>query len=223
MGTAEISALAPGDVLHPDISDPTHEEVRPEMEIIHELKNLKAIDQIPWSDFNCCPPLIRDVPKHWVQSFAEAKHGVVTSLLKEFHSASSPERNLNLNRYWKLLAAIDGMIFHRPPRTRGGRKGQESASLNRLFSDRLRSFWSGDWLQLWLEVESTVTKASNVSHELSFSHEATNKRVVQAIDKLLENNAVSKAIGRILEPMQFASGDGVKDRLQTMFPQPLEA
>ena len=88
------------------------------------------------------------------------------------------------------------MLFHRPPKTRGGRKGQGAATLNKLFTERLRAFWVRDWLQLWIDVECAVMKSANSQKALS-SPEAVDKRTVEVIDEYLERDAVSKAIARV--------------------------
>ena len=219
---ARLVALAAGDVPHPDISDPQRDEIKPDHVIDYELKNLTSMLQIPWQEINSCQPLIRDVPPHWFFSCAEAKHAVSTSLLKHASIADPADRALASDRHWKLLGSIDAMLFHRPPKTRGGRKGQGAATLNKLFTERLRAFWAGDWLQLWIDVECTVMKSANSQKALS-SPEAVDKRTVEVIDQYLERNAVSKAIARVAEPLHFASGSSVPSRLRSMFPKPMHA
>jgi hypothetical protein len=213
-----VSSIAPGDVPHPDIADARHEEIARTTPITYTLKNEADLDQIPWDEINCNPGLLRDVPNHWLQSTAEAKHAVVMALLTSIAASDVISRD----RYWKLLGCVDAMLLSRPPRFRGGKKGQGAASLNRLLSGRLRSFWSGDWMQLWLEVETNATKTDRNPVVDSTTSEATmSKQIVNVIDQCLEHGAVSKALGRVSRPLRFASGDDVPARLQEMFPRPL--
>ena len=111
-----------------------------------------------------------------MQSTAEAKHAVVMAILTSIAASDMTARD----RYWKLLACVDAMLFSRPPRFRGGKKGQGAASLNRLLSGRLRSFWSGDWMQLCLEVETNATKTDKKPVVDSITSEATMHKVLLA-------------------------------------------
>ena len=54
----------------------------------------------------------------------------------------------------------------------------------------------------------------------SRSQESKDKRTVSTIQGLLAHDAISKAIGRVKEPMRFARGEDVPERLQNMFPRP---
>ena len=103
----------------------------------------------------------------------------------------------------------DGILFHKPPRTRGGRRGQGNATLNAMFTERLRGFWSGDWVPLWAEVEATVSNTQGKQPAQSRSQESLGKRMVSEIETMLRHNAVSRALGRVSRPVRFATGDAV--------------
>lgn len=125
---AEVSSIAPGDVPHPNIADARHEEVVPTTPITYTLKNLTDLDQIPWEEINCNSALLRVIAKHWLQSMAKAKHAVVIGLLTSIEVSEVGDRG----RHWKLLACVDAMLFSRPPRFRGGKKGQVACAASGL-------------------------------------------------------------------------------------------
>ena len=220
LSVAANRTAAPGDTPVADISDSRHEEMTPLRPIVYELKNLKAIDNISWKDIACCPPTIRDIPKHWFFSFAEAKHAVAKSVLATDDITDPAERQLTTVRLWKLIFMIDAMLFHKPPKLRGGKRGQGAATLNVLFTNRLRSFWSGDWVPLWTEVEATIVSSTRSTAAKSRSLESNAKRLVQEVEAMIQHEAISRALGKVNRPLRFAQGVGVPEQLRNMYPQP---
>ena len=148
---------------------------------------------------------------------AEAKHAVVMAIRGQ-RASVLPDRAACLDRLWKLFSNVDALLLHRCPRSRGGKRGQGAHSLNHTLAQRLRSFWAGAWGELWLDLEISVRGAAKRAQ--AKSQEAEDKRTVTAMQELMRHNAVSKALSRISDPMRFAAGTDVPQRLQDMFPQP---
>ena len=220
LSIAANRTTAPGDIPVADIGDPRHEETTPLRPIVYELKNLKAIDNISWKDIACSPPTIRDIPDHWSFSFAEAKHAVDKNMLSTDAIADAAERQLTVGRLWKLFFMIDAIMFHKPPKLRGGKRGQGAATLNALFTNRLRSFWSGDWVPLWTEVEATIVNSVRSTAAKSRSQESSAKRLVHEVETLIQHDAISRALGKVNRPLRFAQGATVPERLRAMYPKP---
>lgn len=220
LSVAHNRPTAPGDTPAANIGDPRHEGLKPAGQIVYEIKNLAALDNITWHDLACCPPTLRHIPTHWTFSFAEARHVITKGICATANIADETERMSTRERLWKLYFMSDAILFHKPPRMRGGRRGQGNASLNALFTERLRGFWSGDWVPLWTEVEATVSDTLGKRPAQSRSEESLGKRMVSEIETMLQHNAVSRALGRVSRPVRFARGDAVPDWLRGLYPMP---
>ena len=145
---------------------------------------MASLDSFSWEMLHCCPPVFRHIPEHWRHSFAEAKVAVVTSLLNCSNVVDEAERARSIDRHWKLLCVHDAMLFNKPPKFRGGKKGQAAGSLNGMFTERVRAFWCGDWQYLWLEVESAAER----NRAAKSSPEAIATREAKHINELLHES-----------------------------------
>ena len=97
------------------------------------------------------------MPEHWKSSFAEIARAIYESLLKlNDWSDADPGKLLQADRLRKLLYVIDMVMFHKPPKTGGGKTGQGSTTLDRLFNARVKSFWNRDWQQPVMEAENSA-------------------------------------------------------------------
>ena len=176
-----------------------------------ELTNLELFDSIPWDRCLECYRCIRAVPPHWTLGIWEARAAVLRAII----SANEQTDALNSERLWKLLSLLDAMLLSAAPHRHAGRRGQGRASLNQILSKRLRAFWSGAWHQLLFDADSAIVPTRLVPQEQS--EEARINREAGVVQQLAHNGALSKAISRITEPLVFATGPDVVEKVQAKF------
>ena len=90
------------------------------------LRSLEQFDLVDWDSALECYPCIRFIPDHWAQIIWNARMTAARAIVEAHEQAAQ----LNLQRLWKAFTMFDALILGRPPRLRGGRRGQGSASLN---------------------------------------------------------------------------------------------
>ena len=184
---------------------------------IGELKHMEQFDAISWDRCIECHQCLRHIPPHWEANVWEARIAACRAIV----SADEAGDNVNFERGWKLFSAFDSLVLGVAPRSRGGKRRQGHATLNRIISARLSAFWSGAWHQLFTEIDNNRMRTSASAQPRSA--EALAVKEVRSIEALIRNNAVSKAISRIIEPVTFATGPNVVGKLSSKFlDQPMD-
>ena len=119
-----------------------------------------------------------------------------------------------LQRAEKLFTFFDRVLFFKPGRTRGGRKaGQNSGGRAAIFARRLRLAETGDWGALWREAHAAAGAAPRRTRRAD-----PPGKDAKAVEALVGEGLISKAMARGFRPATLATGEGVQTGLQTLFP-----
>ena len=174
------------------------------------VSNMEWWDSISYDSLGTWVPTILSFP-------AEVEHGLALlrgAVAKAILEARAAGDVVGEKRACKLLTFFDRLLLFKPSRVRGGRKQHNQGGLSQVLTRRIRLARRGDWGALWREAMSSATQAPRRA-----GRPPTVKEDVQAVESLLDEGLISKAMARIARVTSFAVGPRVLPELQALFPE----
>ena len=112
-------------------------------------------------------------------------------------------------RAGKLLTYLDRLVLHAPRSRRGGKHHQ---GLGKVITARLRLAWRGDWAALWRDA-ATAGHTSPIRG----GRNATVEEDARAINSLVRESMIGKALSRVMSRAAVAVGPQVLSALTGLF------
>ena len=173
------------------------------------LCNLGWWDSVSYDSLRQHVRTLGKVPSCMHQPLASLRGDVAAAIL----AARAAGDALAERRALKLFVFFDRVFLHHPGRARGGRKVAKGGGVSHAVSRRLRLAGNGDWGALWRE--AMAASAPGLGPPV---RPASLAEDVRAVESLLSDSLVSKAQARACRHAPLASGRGVHEALQALFP-----
>ena len=197
-------------LLHPDDGAPGRPPEEEEETDRQQPRNLAWWDEVSYDDMKDFVATVTDVPREVAAALAQLRGQVAAAILQALERGDA----LAQQRAEKLFTFFDRTLLFKPSKTRGGRKAGNSGGLTSILTRRIRMAEAGDWAGLSREALTAVGGAPRRARR-----PPAPASDAKAVEKLVGEHLISKAMVRTSSPATLATGAGVQAGLQQLFPR----